>query len=283
MSRTAAAMNPGRINRRFIFLAIGLGLLGAILVYVAFSREPGTRSAAGDGDLPVVVAKHDIPARTKITPAMLEIRLMTEEERSALSFPAIEAVDGQVTRFPIAANEQVLSTKIVSLSPTSQTFSRSLSFVIPNGKRGFAVQASALQQAGGLILPGDYIDVVVIYDVEFRNRSGEPEIEDNFLVQVVVQNVEVLAVALQVVDVVPEATPVAGAHRVRNTEAPADPAAATVTLLLTPEQAQRIYMAESNGRLRMALRAFGDAEERPIDYMTELELFPQNLPNPFLR
>jgi pilus assembly protein CpaB len=276
-------MNPGRVNRRFIFLAIGLGLLGAILVYVAFSREPDAKTTVGDGDLPVVVAKHDIPARTKITPAMLEIRLMTEEERSALSFATIEAVDGQVTRFPIAANEQVLSTKIVSLSPTSPTVSRSLSFVIPNGKRGFAVTASALQQAGGLILPGDYVDVVVIYDVEFRNRSGEPEVEDNFLVQVVVQNVEVLAVALQVVDVVPESTPVAGAHRVRNTEAPADPAAATVTLLLTPEQAQRIYMAEANGRLRMALRAFGDAEERPIDYMTELELFPQNLPNPFLR
>ena len=283
MSRTAAAMNPGRMNRRFIFLAIALGLLGAILVYVAFSREPAPETARGGGTLPAVVAKHDIPARTRITEGMIEVRLMTEEERSALSFPATETVIGQVTRFPIAANEQVLSNKIVSLAPSASSASRSLSFVIPNGKRAFAISASPVQEAGGLILPGDYVDVLVMYDVEFRNRTNELEEAENFLVQVVLQNIEVLAVATQVVDIVPEATPVAGTHRVRNSEGTPEVGAATVTLLLTPEQAQRLYMAEANGEVRMALRAFGDSDERPIDYMTELELLPQNLPNPFLR
>jgi pilus assembly protein CpaB len=271
------------MNRRFIFLAIALGLLGAILVYVAFSREPSEQSAGGGGDTPVVVAKHDIPARTKITPAMIEVKLTTEEERSTLAYATVDDVVGQVTRFPIAAHEQVLSTKIVSLDPATSTASRSLSFVIPNGKRGFAIQASAVQQVGGLVLPGDYVDIMALYDVEFRNRGGELEVEDNFLVQVILQNVEVLAVSQVVVDVVPEATPVAGTHRVRNSEAAPDPGAVTVTLLLSPEQAQRLYMAESNGTLRFALRAYGDSDERPIDYMTELELLPQNLPNPFLR
>ncbi|MPZ50181.1 MAG: hypothetical protein GEU75_12940 [Dehalococcoidia bacterium] len=80
MSRTAAAITPGRANRRFIFLAIALGLLGAILVYVAFSRDSSGGGGPGAiGDSPVVVAKTDIPARTKITSAMVEVRFVTEE------------------------------------------------------------------------------------------------------------------------------------------------------------------------------------------------------------
>jgi pilus assembly protein CpaB len=208
---------------------------------------------------------------------MVDVRFMGEESRSDLGYTEIEQVVGQVTRFPIAANEQVLSTKIVSLAPSAAA-SRSLSLVVPPGKRAFAINADPVQEAGGLILPGDYVDIFVMYDVEFATRSAS-----NFVVQVALQNVEVLAVSQTIVDIVPEATPTAGGQRVRNSEARPDPAAATITLLLTPEQAQRVYLAEANGRIRMALRAFGDSEEKPIDHMTKNELLPQNLPNPFLR
>jgi pilus assembly protein CpaB len=277
-------MDPGRTNRRFVLLAVTLGLLGAVLVYVAFSREsaPGGSSAASTADTPVVVAKGDIPARTRITNSMVEVQLVPRESAGALSFPDLTGVVGSATRFPIAANEQVLASKIVPLTVPSAATSRSLSFIVPQGKRGVAVTASPVQNAGGLVLPGDYVDIMVIYDVEFASGADRQE-EDSFLVQTIMQNVEVLAVALAVVDVVPEATPTANGQRVRNTEAPPLPEAATVTLALTPEQAQRIYLAESNGRIRFTVRPFGEANEQPIEFMTELELFPRNLPNPFTR
>jgi pilus assembly protein CpaB len=274
-------MNPGQTNRRFIFMAIGLGLLGAILVYIASSG--GGSSGGGAGDIPVVVAKTDIPARTAITQSMIEVRLVTENDRSALAYATSEDVIGQVTRFPIAANEQVLSSKVVALTGNSSAVSRSLSFVVPAGKRGFSITASEVQNAGGLIIPGDYVDVFVVYDVEFTTRTGDREEADAFLVQILLQNIEVLAIAQTVVDVVREEAATNEPQRVRNSEARPDEGAATVTLALTPEQAQRIYLAEENGRVRLALRPFGESDERPIDYMTELELFPQNLPNPFLR
>ena len=283
MSRIAAAATAGQSNRRFILLAVVLGLVGAILVYVAFSRDSSPDSSAGIPTTPVVVAKADIPARSRITASMIDVKLVAEDSASALSFNDPETVIGQVTRFPIAANEQVLSTKIVSLAPNAQAGSRALSYVVPQGKRGFAINASQVQEAGGLVLPGDYVDVLVIYDVEFTSRAGDKETEDNFLVQTIFQNIEVLAVSQTVVDLVPEATPTAGGQRARNSEAKADPEAITVTLALTSDQVQRMYLAESNGRVRLALRPFGDSEERPVDFITELELFPQNLPNPFLR
>ena len=190
-----------------------------------------------------------------------------------------------MTRFPLVAGEQVLPNKVVNLSGRSTALGRSLSFVIPEGKRGFAVTVSQVANAGGLVLPGDYVDILVIYDVEFpKPGSTDRQTADSFLVQTVLQNVEVLAVSQGIVDVVPQPPGGAvaeGEQRVRNSEASPDPEARTVTLALSPQEAQRLYLAEGNGRIRLAVRPYGDGETLPIDYSTELELFPPSLPNPF--
>jgi len=285
MSRNAAALNPGRGNRRFVLLALVLGLMGAGLVYVATSRnstsDPATPSGAAD--TPVLVAKADIPARTAITADMVEVRFVSDDARSVLAYGTQEEVVGLVTRFPIAANEQVLSSKVVDLSTGGSVTNRSLSYIIPEGRRAFAINASEIQNVGGLLLPGDYVDVVVLYDIEFTSLSGEPETEDAFLAHTLLQNIEVLSVSQVVADIVPGEEADETGQRVRNSDAAPNPSAATITLALTPEDAQLMYLAEANGRIRLSMRSFGDAEERPIDYTTELELIPENLPNPFLR
>ncbi len=286
MSRQAAAISPGRANRRFILLALVLGLIGAVLVYVAFSRDSTTGDVVANAGTPVVVAKEAIPARTLITQSMLEVRLIPEDAQSAFVYDDTTLVVGQVTRFPIAANEQILPSKLVPLTGTSLAVNRSLSFVIPKGKRGFAISVSQVVNAGGLVLPGDYVDVVVIYDVEFpTSASGsfeDRETVESYFVHTLFQNIEVLAVQQGVVDIVPEATPTSG-QRVRNSEAPPNPEAITVTLALSPEQVQTVYLSESNGRIRLAVRPFGEDDEPPIDFQIEPDLFPTNLPNPFLR
>jgi pilus assembly protein CpaB len=279
MSRSAAAVNPGSTNRRFVMLAVTLGIIGAVLVYVAFSRDSST-GRGGPADTPVVVAKQEIPARTMITPAMVEVVLVPADVRNALGYAETSAVTGQITRFPVAAREQVLSTKIVQAGPQAE--GRSLSYVVPDKMRGFAIQTSEVAGAGGLVLPGDYVDVIVVYDVEFQN-AGEREVAEAYLVRTIMQNVEVLAVAQSVADVAPEATPGVGGHRARNSESAPVPSATTVTLALTPDQVQMMYLAEANGRIRLSVRHYGDAEDQPVEFMTEQELWPRNLPNPFVR
>jgi pilus assembly protein CpaB len=279
----AAAANPG--NRRLIIAAVALGLLGALLVYMASSSKGGSSPSsapAGEG-VPVVIAKADIPARTKITAPMVEVRLVPADAASALGFKDASQVVGQVTRFPIAVNEQVLTNKIVSLAGTAAS-GRSLSYVVPPGKRAVAVTTSDVQNAGGLLLPGDYIDVMVIYDVEFAGRAGgDRQTAANFVAQTMMQNVQILAISTNIVDLVPEATPSANGQQARNSEGKATPGAATVTLALSPQDAEKIYLAEANAKIRFSLRAYGDGEAKPVDYVTKLDLVPPNLPNPFLR
>src|SRR4051794_30252672 len=130
----AAAASPN--NRRLIMAAVALGLLGAFLVYMTASSKGGSSSksssSAGDG-VPVVIAKADIPARTKVTAPMVEVRLVPADAASGLGYKDASQVVGQVTRFPIAANEQALTSKVVSFAGTSSA-GRSLSYVIPQGK-----------------------------------------------------------------------------------------------------------------------------------------------------
>jgi pilus assembly protein CpaB len=290
MSQNAGALTPSRGNRRFIILAIVLGMMGAGLVYVATSRTSDSDGGGGSAaDTAVVVAKTDIPARTVVTQSMVEVKLVPAENAAPLAFSSLDQVVGQATRFPVTVGEQVLSSKVVALSGNSAAVSRSLSFVIPEGRRGFAINASQVMDAGGLVLPGDYVDILVLYDVEFRNLKGEKEKVEAYVVQHLMQNIEVLAVSQAIVDVVESpATGEGGtngaasdAQRVRNSEARPDPEAVTVTLALTSEEAQRVYLAEANGTIRLAVRPYGDSETLPVDYQTELELVPQDLPNPF--
>jgi pilus assembly protein CpaB len=287
MSQNAGALTPSRGNRRFIILAIVLGMMGAGLVYVATSRTSDSGGGSGGpADTAVVVAKTDIPARTVVTQAMVEVKLVSGENAAPLAFSSLEQVVGQATRFPITIGEQVLSSKVVALSGNTTAVSRSLSFVIPEGRRAFAISASEVFGAGGLVLPGDYVDIVVLYDVQFRGADGVETVE-SYVVQHLMQNIEVLAVAQAIVDVVETSASggngagAADTQRVRNSEARPNHEALTVTLALTPEESQRIYLAEANGKIRLAVRPYGDTETLPVDYQTKLELIPQNLPNPF--
>jgi pilus assembly protein CpaB len=277
-------MTPGRANKRFLLLALVLGVIGAILVYVTFSRSDKTNEAAPVGDTPVVVAKQDIAARTEITRSMLETRLVNKDAVAATAYSDPELVVGQVTRFPIETDEQITSSKVVPKTG-SLAGSRSLSFVIPQGMRAMAVNVSEVINGGGLVLPGDYVDVLVTFDVDFAKPNDPTSRETfyNYFTETLLQNVEVLAVSQGVVDIVesPDATPTANGQRVRNSEDEPRPGAATVTLALTPEQAQILFNAELNGRIRMAVRAFGDGATVPLDYQLEQDLIPRDLPNPF--
>jgi pilus assembly protein CpaB len=294
MARPLAGMAAGRTNRRLMLLALFAGIVAAILIYTALSRGSEATSGA-DGaasTAPAVVAKQDIPARTKITSDMVEVRQMPTDDLSELAYTDLTQVVGRVSRYPIATNEQVLSTKVVSLESAAET-GDSLSYVIPEGRRGISIEVNEVVSSGGLVLPGDYVDIIGVFDVTFSSGDQETT-EDKYFSRIILQNIEVLAVAQTVVDTPPEAgtttgtdgettTTDADGQRVRNTEADPEPKASTVTLSVTPQEAQLLFLAEENGVLRLAVRPYGDATVQDIPFVAETELIPANLPRPVVR
>jgi pilus assembly protein CpaB len=214
------------------------------------------------------------------------------DTRSELAYTDLTQVVGRVTRYPIATNEEVLSTKVVSLESAAKT-GDSLSYVIPEGRRAISIEVNQVISSGGLVLPGDYVDVIGVFNVNFRDGDQE-RTEEKYFSRIILQNIEVLAVAQTVVDTPPEvgtttgtdgetATTDASGQRVRNTEAAPEPKASTVTLSVTPQEAQLLFLAEENGVLRLAVRPYGDAEVQNVPFVAETELIPSDLPRPVVR
>jgi len=253
MAHSVTSAAVGRVNRRFLLLAFILAILSAVLVYAAISRSDDG-GGSGAGEIPVVVAKAAIPAGTVITAGMLDVRQIPQTDVGDQAFSTAEGVIGQVARYPIAANEQILLSKVVG--GTETLGSAVLSNILEQGMRGMAITTSSVVGAGGLVLPGDHVDLLWVPSEIEEDHPG------SFLVA---EDVEVLAVKQTLVDLPPTAPGLQEGgdegtvtQRVRGSEAEPIPDATTLTLMVTPEQAQMIFCAEAGGTLRLAVRAFGD-------------------------
>jgi pilus assembly protein CpaB len=271
MARSIAGAAPGRTNRRFLIIALLFAVLSGTLIYAWMASQSG--DGGGDsvatGSTSVVVAKAPIRQRTEITPEMVELKSIPTSALVTGGFTTVEDVVGKVTKLPLEANEQVTTTSVVD---TDRPTAEALSLVVPNGRRGFSVVATEVKNAGGLILPGDYVDVVWVCcekGLEWGGRSTdgtETSTDAIILSRTIVQNVQVAAVAQQIVS----SGPVASGDGTGLDDDPVasetgdqKPEAISTTLLVTPEQAQILLMAESTGEMRLALRGIGDANIVP--------------------
>lgn len=266
MARFSEARKVSRVgsNRLFTYLAVGLGLLAAVLVFVALRGEGTGGAPSGGAVVPVVVAARDIPARTALTADMLRLEQVPSRSVVADAYRERDALVGEVTRYPIAAREQIGAQKIAAASALStktgdKDAADGLSFVVPPGKRGVSISITEPSAIGGLIIAGDHVDVIALFDKELAGIEKAVT---------ALQNVEVLSVAQATQAIVPPAataTPAAGttaatadARGTRPVEAKAQPQARTVTLALTPGQAALVALAEQHGKLWLSLRAYED-------------------------
>jgi Flp pilus assembly protein CpaB len=289
MAQRAASSAQGRLNRRFLLVAILLAGLSAALVYARIAATDDGSSGGGStaaGDQRVVVARIAIQERTTITSDMLELKSISANSVTTGALTTIEDAVGKVTKFPIEVNQQVLTTAIVDTArPVSDA---QLALVVPTDKRAFSISASQVLTAGGLLLPGDYVDVVWMCcenGIEWQGNAGKT-ISTSAVIfsRPVLQNVQVLAVAQQIVPSGPVATgddqASAGGGAASENPVAADtpnqiPDAATITLLVSPDQAGVLLMAEATGILRVALRNPGDTNT--IAAASETQFITPNL------
>lgn len=253
MAQTMTTAAVSRVNRRFLLLAIILAVLSAVLVYAQMSHS-GSKGGSSAGSVSVVVAKAAIPAGTRITAAMVDVRQVTQDSVGFQALSDKQQAVGQVARYPVAAGEQILSSKLVDTTVSSST---NLAYVLEPGTRGIGLTVDHVISAGGLVLPGDHVDVLW---VPFTNGAA----------YVLFSDIEVTAVSQTVVDVAPsapglqkDATPQSAGPRTRISEGKPNPDATTVTLMLTPEQASTLLcsasFAKTNGGVfSLAVRSFGD-------------------------
>jgi len=251
-----AGFSPAAGGRKALIGAAVLGLLAAMLSWSYIQRAG--QGARQTGLVPVVVAAQDIPVRTLVTPQMLTIKELPADARHAKAFTGVEQLNGKVSNLPIAAGEQVLNTKFFARKEDS-----GLAFRIPQGRRAISVNVNELISSGGLINPGDFVDVITVFGGTEGSSQASQANQDS--ATMVLQNIEVLAVAQSLQGPASEpnganavAGQVTGNRPDSRQEAIARPNARTATLAVAPEEAQKLILAEEKGKIRLALRGVDD-------------------------
>jgi pilus assembly protein CpaB len=215
----------------------------------------------------VVTAKHDISARTEIKADMLELTKVPANALLGGAFSSNDLVVGRIARIPIYKGEQLVQDKLAS-----EKSDLGLSYIVPTGTRAMGVKVDKVIGAGGLIRPGDRVDVIGVVDVKYTDIISDKEFTETRSFTIA-QNVQVLAVEQKLENQPPLAGDKARASEGALVEQPeAEPEGTVVTLALAPDATQRVLITEEKGSLRLTVRAPGDTEIVEVDDTTFLSL-----------
>jgi pilus assembly protein CpaB len=240
-------------------------LLAAVLAFTslrAFGGSDGAGNAAA-ADVQVVVATARIEAGTVIEAGMLKVAPVSESSLVEGALTSQDDLVGLIARYPVEKGAQLTASTVGQQGDANGSL---LGRVIPAGKRAMTVEVSEERVFGGLLAPGDHVDVIAIY----QRTEGEEEFQEAIAL---VQNVEVLSVAdeslIPVTREDKDGNPIvtdesAGVLGTSPDDPEAQPEARSVTLAVDPADALRVALAQEEGSLWLSLRGSGDNETLPI-------------------
>ena len=218
-----------RKRRKWFALVLALASGGAA-GYLALTMMDQTPLAAADSGKQgpttrVVVASRDLPVGAVLAPGDLKV-----VDWPATALPPGYAQDpaGLVGRgliTAVSANEPLLARKVASKEEGG-----GLPIVIPEGMRAVSVKVDEVVGVAGFVLPGTRVDVLAT----LSENSGR----DEAATRVILKNVQALA-AGQTIQRDAEGTP---------------QTVTVITLLVSPEEAEKLTLAATEGRIQLALR-----------------------------
>jgi pilus assembly protein CpaB len=214
-------------NKRF-FIVLAGALIFGLLAAVSVTRYLSSAQAYTKSLNRVAVAKVTIPLGTKIIPEMVMVVQFPAESTPDGAFESVEKLTGRVAITNIAPREPITEARLAPEGTAG-----GLSAVIPEGYRAMTVKVDDVVGISGFIMPGTLVDIVVVIDPAERAGMADP------ISKIVLQNIKVLANG-------------------QNIDKPEDQREANsvkaVTLLVTPEQAEKLALAASEGKLQLVMR-----------------------------
>jgi len=215
------------MNRKRLFVIGSLSLLIAAFVTLVAYKRFRPVAASPRQFATVVVADSNLAAGSRIAPADLRIAEYPVGDLPDGTFQGMADLVGRGVIVPIHKNELVLASKLASAKGGA-----GLPSLIPSGKRAVSVQVNEVISVAGFVAPGTHVDVLL---------TGRPSTggAQDAMTTTVLENVEVLA---------------AGQEMQQNPDGGKPRTVTAITLLVTPEEAQKLTLASSEGHIQLALR-----------------------------
>jgi pilus assembly protein CpaB len=215
----------------FFGVALLLGLVTSVLVFSWLQSEKNRLMAAPlplSKNVQVVVSNADLIWGTKLTPEMMQLQEFPPGALPEGHFTNLEAIKERVLLADIKRNELLLESKLAPLGTTTG----GVAAVTDPSKRAMSVKVDDVIGVAGFIKPADRVDVMVTIDTV----QGKPE---HAVAKTILENVRVLA---------------AGTQMERKGKDEEAKQVQVITLEVDAEEAEKLALASTQGRLRLALR-----------------------------
>jgi len=213
-------------NKRFLIVLAGALIFG-LLAAISVSRYLSSAQAVTKDLHRIAVAKVAIPIGTKIIPEQLMMVQFPKESTPDGTFESLEKVTDRVAVVNIGAREPITESRLAPQGSTA-----GLAAVIPEGYRAMTVRVDDVVGISGFIMPDTLVDVVVVIRPDDSSNQGP-------ISKIVLQNIKVLA----------------NGQNIDKPDNQRDANSVKVaTLLVTPEQAEKLALASTEGKLQLVMR-----------------------------
>ena len=241
------------------------------------SQEEQKLAQVQDSQTAILVAKTDIAPGTPVDSSMFEVAVAPASQVPPQVATSFDQVLSKEVVAPIAKGEPIMLTKLstaMGKKMSSATKAPSLSMTTPEGKRAITIPIDNISSVGGMVKPGDYVDVLCSLTIpEDSNKKTKVRREN---IVPLFQNVLVLAVGTELIE---EAEQLAARYAAQQgQQKPPSPAAGSgiITLALSPQESNIIAFAQEQGKIRLILRSPGDIKIEktdPANWESLLKLF----------
>jgi pilus assembly protein CpaB len=225
-------------------LAIAAGLLVAASIYNKLRAGLGTGNEPG---VNVVVAADDLQVGTKLGENDIRLLRFPQSTVPPGAYGSKEKVLNRGVIMPIGKGEFILPSKLAAANAGA-----GLPSMIPQGMRAVSVRVNDVVSVAGFVQPGSRVDVMSTSS----SASGERQ------TTTVLENVAVIAVGKSL-NRNPSADSQSGAQ-----------SASVITLLVSPDDAQKLSLASQEGRIQLALRNPLDTKQGEAGATKASSLYP---------
>jgi pilus assembly protein CpaB len=218
-------MNRSKRTAVVVGVAVLLAATASFGIYRIVSKLPARGGEVATVD--VVVAQRPLKLGTLITGDDVKVVRWPAETQVSDTFSKVENVVNRGVIIGVAANEPLTEAKLAPVGTGA-----GLPPSIPSGMRAISVKVNEVVGVAGFVVPGTRVDVMV--------TLGGKQQKDDSVTRVVVSNVQVLTAGTRYdQEKAKEGTPIPST---------------VVTLLVTPEDGERIALAAVEGQIMLALR-----------------------------
>ena len=237
-------------KKRLLLSLLFGGLAAAALI--AYIKSYESELLEMSSTTKVVVAKKDILEHRQIDETMLILKEVPKKYIQPGALYRLEDAIGQVTASPVLKEEQLVRTKLMRFGRET-----GLSMKIPSGMRAISVVVNDATGVAGLIQPDDFIDILGTFDFGDQSKSRQ-------YTYTLFQNIRVLAVRQDLGEATMAlAGQEGGDEKLAQllNKGSSGGAGQTLTLAVTPSQAQEIILAQETGVLTVTLRGLWEADQ----------------------